>query len=345
MIYYIPASLVWFGLCAWKTANTTGKLRLRHYVFALPLILLVTLRGEVGTDTATYVQNAQDILWWGDRASSNEAGYELLVRGLSFFTSDPRVLVGLISLLAAVLFFAMLHLWEREQCILSLVLVPFCYFDFTMNGLRMGIAFPLAVIAILQFEKKRIGMFYLLAILSISVQMTAALLLLMLFLARFGIRLSSRGAAYVLVFGAFVLYPAYYFFGDRIAYKLLSYSVMSSPTSFSGTGPLILSLCACVLAVWMSQSQRYVGVIFLLIQLAFFRLSSFTYAGLRFQEMALFAQLLALSCRMLWPLQKRQLAAVALLGCLAFSWTARNFMATSGEPSAFLPYTFAWENR
>lgn len=346
MIYYILPFLVWLSFCAWKTLSATTRLRLPHYVFALPLILLATLRGEVGPDTAGYIQNAQDILWWGGRASANEVGYEILVRALALFTSDPRVVVGFISLLAAALFFMMLHMWDERRCILSLVLIPVCYFDFTMNGLRMGIAFPLAVISILQLEKRRLVLFYVLAIASISVQMTAALLLLMLFLARWGVKLALRGAVYGLLIGASVLYPAYCFFGDRIAYKVLSYSLMSSPTSLSGTGPLLISFCASLLAVWISkESHRYLGFAFLLVQLAFFRLSSFTYAGLRFQEMALFAQLLALSYWTIWPIKKRHLAAIVLLCCLGFTWTARNFTMSSGDPSAFIPYHFVWESQ
>jgi len=325
---------------------TTTRIRFAHYVFALPLVLLAILRGEVGPDTATYIQNAQDLLWWGDRASSNEVGYEALVRALELFTGDPRVVVGLISLLAAVLFFIMLHMWDEGRSVLSLVLIPFCYFDFTMNGLRMGIAFPLTVISILQLERRRTVLFYVFAIASLSIQMTAALLLLMLFLARWGVALSWKQVLYGLLIGASVLYPAYYVFDERIAYKLLSYSIMASPTSLSGTGPLLMSLCAALLALWISEEHhRYLGVAFFLIQLACFKVSSFSYAGLRFQDMTLFAQLLALSYWTIRPLRKRQVAAILLLGCVASSWTARNFIMTTGEPSAFIPYHFVWESQ
>jgi hypothetical protein len=345
VIYYILPCLVWLGLCVWKTSDTATGLRFPHYVFALPLILLVSLRGEVGTDTATYIQNAQDILWWGDRASSNEVGYELLVRAFALFTSDPRVIVALVSLLAALLFFVMLQMWDDGRGILSLVLIPFCYFDFTMNGLRIGIAFPLAALSILQLAKKRYILFYVLAIAAISIQITSAVLLLMLCLARWGVQLSLRVLVYALLLGAFVLYPAYCVFGDRIGYKLLSYSVMSSPTGLSGTGPLLISAAALLLALSISKSHRYVAIIFFLIQLECFRLSSITYAGLRFQELALFAQLLALSRWTIWPVKRAQLAAIVLLCLLACSWTARNFITTGGGPSSFIPYHFAWEGQ
>jgi hypothetical protein len=347
LIYYVLPFLVWLGFCAWKTLYTTTRLRLPHYVFAVPLILLATLRGEVGTDTAGYVQNTQNVIWWGGQASSGfEDGYVLLVRLFALVTSDPRVVVALISLLGAVLFFVMLHMWEQGGCILSLVFIPLSYFDFTMNALRMGIAFPLAAISIQQLGKRRLVLFYVLAIAAISIQMTAAVLLLMLFLARWGARLSWKGVACAILIGATVLYPAYYFFGDKIVFKMLSYSVISSPSSMSGSGPLLLSFCAALVAAWISKKgHRYLGFAFLLIQLACFRISSFSYAGLRFQEMALFAQMLALAYWIEWPTKKRYLAALLLLGCLTWGWTARNFIVTSGEASAFTPYHFIWEGQ
>ncbi len=343
MIFYILAAVVWLTLCVWKSLHSITRLHLPHYVFALPLIFLATLRGEVGTDTATYRDNVRLIFWWGDKGSSNEPGYDMMLRALHLVTGDPRVVVALLSLLAAVLFFAMLHHWEEGESALSLLLVPVCYFDFTMNGLRMGIAFPLAALAVLHLEKKRLLLFYALAIAAVSVQMTAAFLLLLLLLARFGLRLSWRGVGIGMLVAVSVLAPGYYFLGDRIALKFLSYAAMPAPSSLSGTGPLLLSLGACALALAISPRTRSVALHFVLIQLACFRLSSYTYAGLRFQEMALFAQILALSYGAARPLPRRQLAALVLLSLLAWGWTSRNFLQSAGEPSAFVPYRFVWE--
>jgi hypothetical protein len=155
MIFYIIPFLIWATLCIWKALHAHKELKLLDYVFALPLILLAVLRGEVGTDTVNYIANAQYIIWWKEQGQTTfEFGYIFLVRLLAILTSDPRVVVALISLLAAIAFFAMLYMWENGQCIVSLVFIPVCFYTFTMNGLRIGIAFPLAAIAVLQLKNK-----------------------------------------------------------------------------------------------------------------------------------------------------------------------------------------------
>jgi hypothetical protein len=347
MIYYIVPTLIWTIFCTWKALHEHKELKLLDYVFALPLILLAVLRGEVGGDTPTYIANAQGIIWWnGQRTIDVEFGYVLLVRLVAIFTSDPRLVVAVISLLAAILFFLMLYMWENGQCIISLILIPLCFFYFTMNVLRVGIAFPLAAIAILQLEKKRFTQFYILALASICIQMTAAILLPMLLLARLGAKVSLKGVLYGLITGALILYLGYYIFGDRIAYKFLVYSIGSSLESNRSTGPLIISFVCSIIAIWFCEKRhRYLGLIFLVIQVAFFGIAQLSIGGDRLLTMELFAQLLALSYCAKRPINRGQLAIVLFICCLAFSVMARNFIIGASEPSGFIPYHFVWESR
>ena len=92
MTYYVVCLLSWFLFFTWKASCSCTRLGLLHYVWAVPLILLTSLRGEVGPDTSVYLNNAQDLLWWGDRAASNEAGYEVIVRGFGLLTHDVPAL-------------------------------------------------------------------------------------------------------------------------------------------------------------------------------------------------------------------------------------------------------------
>lgn len=348
MIYYIIPYLIWLIFCIWKALHFRQELRPLDYLFALPIILLPVLRGgDVGPDTRNYIDFAQSIIWWnGQRTFGMEFGYVLLIRFVAMFTSDPRLVVALISLLAAILVFFMLYRWENGQCIISLIIIPLSFFAFTINILRVGIAFPLAAIAILQLEKKRYAQFYILAIAAISIQMTAAILLPMLWLARGGARVSVKWALYGLIPGALILYLGYYILRDLIAYKFLEYFIAPSPESITGLGYLLFSLLCSIIAIWFSEKRhRYLGLIFLVIQVGFFRLAQLALVGHRLQDMALFAQLLALSYCAKRPIKGSQLGIVLLLCCLAFSLVARNFSGSAGEPSGFIPYHFIWETQ
>lgn len=347
MIFYVIPVLIWSSFCIWKALYSSRNFHFADYGFALPLIALSALRGEVGNDTPYYIANAQATIWWnGQRSNDVEIGYELIVRAVAICTNNPRLVVAVISLLAAILFFLMLYMWENGQHIVTLILVPFCYFFFTMNTLRVGIAFPLAAIAILQLEKKRYPQFYVLAFAAICVQMTAALLLPMLWMARGGARASLKGALWGMTGGAAILYLAYYLFADRIAFKVFSYSLEASPDSVAGIGHLLMAFVCSIVAIWFCEGRlRYLGLIFLVIQVALFEIAqSFPIAG-RAIEMGLFAQFLALSYSAKRPISRRQIAVVCLLCGLTFTTMVRNIAITAGEESSFIPYHFIWESR
>lgn len=350
MIYYVATYLIWLIFCIWKASHSRQEIRPLEYLFALPLILLPVLRrGDVGLDTGNYIDIAQSVIWWnGQRTIDMEVGYVLLMRFVAIFTSDPRLAVALISLLSAILFFFMLYMWENGQCIISLIIIPLSFFAFTMNIMRVGIAFPLAAIAILQLEKKRYAQFYILAVASISIQMTAAILLPMLWLARGGAKMSLKSALYGLITGVMVLCLGYYILRDLIAYKLLEFLVNSGsrPENVTGIGYLLFSFICSIIAIWISEERlRYLGLIFLVIQVAFVGFAQLTLLGHRLQDMAIFAQLLALSYCAKRPINRDRLATVLLLCCLAFLLVARNLSGVGGESSGFIPYHFAWESQ
>ena len=349
--------MIWSTFCIWKASTNTHQLRALDYVFALPLLCLTVLRGDVGTDTDNYLANVQGVIQWGSQSSTgDEVGYVFLVRFLAIFTSSPRMIVAVISLRAALLFFAMLYLWENRQCFYSLIFVPLFFFSLTMNTLRIGIAFPLVAISVLQLEKRHYAKFCIYALLAISMQMTTIILLPMLLLARQGAQDPGKWVTYrylkkvlyALILGAPLLYLGYNIFEERIISKLVLYYLESaySHEGMSGTFPLFTSFVCCLVAIWFSEKKnRYLGLIFFIIQAVFYGVTTMSYAGIRLQTMALFAQILALSYWAKRPVGRIHFATVILLFCLAVSGMIQNFIASDSQPYAFTPYQFFWESQ
>ena len=56
MVYYILPFLIWSIFCTWKALRADKEIGFLGYIFALPLIFLAVLRGNVGTDTLTILQ-------------------------------------------------------------------------------------------------------------------------------------------------------------------------------------------------------------------------------------------------------------------------------------------------
>ena len=69
MLYYIAPLSVWMLFCIWKATRKPRELTFVNYLFALPLILVVILRGDVGTDTTNYVANAQSVINWNGQGT------------------------------------------------------------------------------------------------------------------------------------------------------------------------------------------------------------------------------------------------------------------------------------
>jgi EpsG family len=346
MAYYLVPYLIWAARCIDKAYRRELPFRLKDYVFALPLILLAILRGEVGSDTTTYLSYAQDAISYGGNATADvEPGFLVLMDGIARFTDDPRIVVAVITVLAATLFFLMLHMWEDGECLFSLILIPFFYFTFTMNGLRMGIALPLVVIGIVEWEGK--NYFWGLATIcaAISVQMTVAIAIPLLIVVRCGAGIRHRWAVYGMM-SAIGVIGIYYIFRDRTAYKILEYASLYSPTEMSGIAPLTISCVSSTAAIWLCTAEcQVLGRLFVGIQVLCFGVTQLSYAGLRLQAMALFVQLLALAHCRKRPISSQSIGIVVLLSGISFAAVMLNFLSSAGDLSAFIPYRFLWEEQ
>src|SRR5690606_26097299 len=112
----------------------------------LPLMLIASLRGYVGTDTSTYVQLIDDNLK-NKGGYEFEPGFDLLSGFLAYITNDAFLVVLIISAIISMVLIVSFVLLDRQGVLFSFCVIPLFYFQMSMNGLRYGLAFATVVLA------------------------------------------------------------------------------------------------------------------------------------------------------------------------------------------------------
>lgn len=348
LTYLAPLALLQVGWARARSAARDpelGESRRALWLWAVPLFLLVGLRGNVGTDTDTYRTAFEDLLF-GDLAYQTfEGGFLVFARFLLGVTRDPVVAVNVLSVvIAAIILGAALRL-ERDPIVFILVLAPAFLLDMSMNGLRYGLAFGLAAHAICDFEQGKNLRGAALALAAVGAHASAGLVLPVVAVA---LNTNLRVKVAVLMACLAVLY----FFGEAIALKMVDYEFLVPPTAWSGVAPLAITLSTLILIVHERRVWPHVSLWpvlgFFLLALATYGLARLTYAGIRFQFLVLFCVLVFLQVmvsRLREPIPRRVLVAMWLIGLLAFSFKMRNFFDDYGVgPSPFLPYVAVFED-
>lgn len=305
---------------------------------AIPLLLVVGFRGNVGTDTDTY-RRAFDALDYDLAGESFEPVFVLVARIAVALADDPTLAVNLVSVLVVIVVLSAARRVEGSPAVFVLLLAPAFVFDMSMNGLRYGLAFGLAEHALIDLRR---GDYYrgaVLGLLAVGSHSSAALVLgvvSMVILEGFRTK-----AGLILVAGAGV-----YSFWEAVTVKMLGYEVLLPPSELSGTAPLVLTFAVLLVLVvgrgaLEGVSWAAVGL-FAGLGLATFGLARITYAGIRLQFMVLFSLLVYLQflvARFRGRVAGSLLVALWLVGILAFGFKVRNFYEDYGVgESPFLPY-------
>jgi hypothetical protein len=348
MLYYIVPWLIWLSYCLYWNFRRERPSSIQSLIAFLPLVVVACVRGNVGTDTYTYLTEVDLKLQDLDRPLGEfEPGFELVIGLLGDIFRNARAVVLALAFINAALFYVSLKKWGGCRLVGAALLVPAFFFDYAMNGLRMGMAVPLCVLAYVALENRRPGYGLALAAAAVSVQMTSLVLLGLLMAYKVPFRLSVRRVALVVVtlVGFGVLFSSV--FSERVLAKVALYELSSAPSAVSGLAPLLFSAILALPFLDNVKSRAFrASVLLFVLQLGFFMLSSLTYAGLRFQLLCLFAQALVVQ-RELVP--KRFVRSTRVACCIVFfvfclSWEVRNFGNEQGiGESPYLPYEFFWQ--
>ena len=339
MIFYLGGytSMLLAGLMGWR-----WKLKTWQWL-ALGLTvpgLLSVLRGSVGTDTASYLTMVRAIVLSDARdiPRTLEPGFELLARGLTFFIADPRFSVAAMSLLVVVACLLAFSRKRTDAIVFVALIFPCFFYDMSMNGLRYGIAFCLGKMAADAWDEKRGVSAGVLALIATSIHVSSIVLIALL-----QVRRLKPGQHFMpLILAGCALVVVFY---EKLLLKLSYYSGAVAPDSVSGLAPLALcTLLAVGIGIAAGRVPRSIWLL-LCCEVLSFVLARFSYAGLRFQWLVLFA----LCCDLAFISahvneRRRALQCVFVcVGMVGFLLRARNMLQEYGQgPSPFLPYHFAW---
>lgn len=348
MLYYVVPSVFWLCYCLYWSSSRSKPTTAQSLIAFLPLIFVVCIRGNVGTDTATYITEVSLKLDGEDRPLGEfEPGFEFVVGILGGILHNARAVVLMVAAINAILFYVSLKKWGGYRLIGAAILVPGFFFDYTMNGLRAGMALPLCILAYVSWEDRRALRGVLWAALAVSVQMTSIVFLGLLLAYKLPFRFSWRGVGFGLLMlaGCGALFATV--FSERILAKVGLYEFAASPSALSGLAPLLIGVVLALPFFDDVRSRAFRASLKLIaLQFVFFELATLTYAGLRFQLLCLFAQALVVQREFAPRRYSRSVLAACsiLFFVLCMSWKMRNFGDEQGiGESPYLPYEFFWQ--
>lgn len=348
MIYYLfPYFYTLFFSLLLYYGNIKSVKIWHLFLLLLPAILIFFLRGNVGTDTYYYLGLFDDYMYYGESDAKYEPGFEILGKALIYLGLSPRFALASIGLITTLVLCKAYSASKRQMLLLTLLVFPLFFFDFTMNGIRYGLSFSLATLAIDSLQRGKYRAATIWGVIAFSIQYSAILVMLPFV----GVLVKKK---YIFLFIsllsiAFLASPDLFsLITDRISGKTDAYSNVFSPSIFSGVAPL-----AIVLMIYISFLHFNKGLysklihIILLLEVLSFILAKFTYAGLRFQGVFMYCMILYIKYNLdgieLQYIRKYVyiLIILSIIGILLFVKNISGFV--DGDMSPFLPYKFFWE--
>ena len=349
MIYYIFPYVYTFLMSLILFSVRIRKLRWWHlFILLLPAILLFALRGNVGTDTYFYLGLQDDYSRYGESLARYEPGFELLGKTLAKIGLNPRFAIATVGLITTFLLCKAYSATKRQMLLLTLVVFPLYFYDFTMNGIRYGLSFSLATVCIDNLYKKKHRTATIWGLLAFSMQYSSLLIILpfvgALIKKKYIIAITG-----ILILAFFGLPQYFGFIVDRLAGKQDAYSDIVAPSIFSGIAPLFIVFLMYVNFLRFHINKPYYKLIhaIFLFEVLSFVLSKFTYAGLRFQGAFMYCMILYLknhSDEIDSKKLKKYIAGYVVISMLGILLFIKNISSDiEGNLSPFLPYKFYWQ--
>ena len=341
MEFYIFSYFFFFSVALLGVGRRNFKLW--SLVGLLPMVILVLLRGAIGTDTPFYQQNIELIQSHDSLAFIFEPGFEFIILAIGRITSDSLVAVKIIALITLFFLFSSNWLSPFAGQIISFAFIPYFFLDMTMNGLRYGLAFSICLYALSLFYNKDYIRLTFVGFFAVLIQISSVYVLGFLNL------LFNPGLRKFLI--AFILAGIVLSFSyDYLSFKTSVNQDLRIVSPTSGVAPLILSSISIAGALSNSAIRTNFSnqfCILFLMSLMTYGLTFLSSAGLRFQQLNLFTIFMAIIFAGTLAgvtKSKRIYLSALLVGILGSIFRLNNFIGQAGvDSSSFMPYRFFWE--
>lgn len=314
----------------------------RVFVGVLPAILTVSLRGRVGTDSASYLKfysQIDNIDISNIALSEFEPAFVAIIKCISMISSDPIFIQSVVSFLCGLMLLLGFIKIEKEGFFFIFLFFPNFYFAMTMTTIRYGMAFAVFICISSFMNEMKIGKAFLL--LPPFLHITSVFIVLLNYLEKINVR------NLIVIFPAILL--PYLFISSYAEGKFESYSDYSSPSEISGFSPMIITIVASAISITVCKANNEFNlniIKMVVIELVFFGLSKFSYAGLRLQWLLL--SFLSYYLAKSYSSGKLELSKTAfncfvMLGLLSFAIQYRYFVLDKLNETPYIPYHFFWE--
>ncbi|MDH6250682.1 hypothetical protein M2347_000409 [Chryseobacterium sp. H1D6B] len=319
------------------------------FILLIPAILLVVLRGNVGTDTFFYLGLLEDYKLYGESLMKYEPGFEVLGKTLAFLGMSPRVAVASIALISVFILCKAYSRSKNEMMLLALLVFPLFFYDFTMNGIRYGLSFCIATLAVDALYQKKYRQFAIWGVIAFTIQYSS-LLIILLFLSV----LIKRKYIIIcgLILGLFIVVSPniFSFFMERISDKKDAYSQVYAPSFVSGLAPLLMVFFMYINFLWFHRNTQYSKLIhtIFICEILGFVFAKFSYAGLRFQGAFMYCMIIFLknNTRAQLGLHWRYTVNLFIMSIFSILLFYKNITTiVQDELTPFLPYHFFWEEK
>jgi hypothetical protein len=307
----------------------------------IPSLFIIGMRGDVGTDTAAYISliNYSNVDL-EERVSTLEPFFLMIVYLKNYFNLESRLVLNIFSVSIVLVLFSFFYKNKHRFLIFSFLIFPVFLYDMTMNGIRYGMAFALSCFFISQSKENlyKFSSSNFIYFLSLLNHKTA------IFFYIFKNAQSASIKNFIVI--CFVMILGFFTLQGYLVDKLSLYSEYSSPSIFSGVQPLIISfLLLTTNSIFFKKNLRRNSYLFV-IQLIFYIVTQFSYAGIRFQFLELFYIIVLLVLDKETKNYNVYMLLLMLIGLFGFLFRLNNFYSTIGQgESPFLPYNFFWENK